>query len=137
MLHAVGWSLVLAVLALWSLAAWALHALVGWTASNAGGLAAGVAGVPAPQWLAPWLPAEFAAAISWLQSVLGPMLDAVLAQAPALAGVLSVVIWVAWAIGALLIVLLAFVGRRLLAGARPLATTLAAATNGGSDRWTR
>ena len=40
-LHAVGWSLVLALLALWSLAAWALHALVGWTAANAGGVAVG------------------------------------------------------------------------------------------------
>ena len=135
MLHAIGWSLVLALLALWTLAAWALHALVGWTAANAGGLAAGASAAEAPAWIAPWLPAELAAAVAWMQTVLGPMVDSLLAQAPALASVVSVAIW---AIGAVVIVLLGLLGRRLLVGARPLAATLASAAAGnGSDRWTR
>ena len=138
MLHAVGWSLVLALLALWSLAAWALHALVGWTAANAGGVAVGAAAVQAPAWLAPWIPAEFAALVTSLQSVLGPLVDGVLSTAPALAGIASVAIWVVWAVGALLIVVLGLIGRRLLGGARPIATALASAAAGnGSDRWTR
>lgn len=138
MLHALGWSLVLALLALWSLAAWALHALIGWTAANAGGLASGAAAAQAPAWVAPWLPPEFAATVEWLQSVFGPMVDSLLAQAPALASVASIGIWVIWAVGAVLIVLLALLGRRLLAGSGPFASRLAAATSGiGSDRWTR
>ena len=138
MLHAIVWSLVFALLALWSLAAWALHALVAWTAANAGGVAAGAAAVQAPDWLAPWLPAELAALVTALQSALGPLVDGLLSLAPALAGLASVAIWVVWAVGALLIVVLGLVGRRLLAGGRPLASVLGSAAAGhGSHRWMR
>ena len=138
MLHAIVWSLLFALLALWSLVAWSLHALVAWAAANAGGVAAGAAATQAPGWLAPWIPAEVAALVTSLQSVLGPLVDGVLSTAPALAGLASVAIWVVWAVGALLIVVLGLVGRRLLGGARPIASALAAAAAGnGSDRWTR
>ena len=36
MLHAIVWSLLFALLALWSLVAWSLHALVAWAAAAAG-----------------------------------------------------------------------------------------------------
>ena len=36
MFYALSWFFVVALLALWSLAAWALHAVAVWTVSNAG-----------------------------------------------------------------------------------------------------
>lgn len=61
MFYALSWFLVAALLALWSLAAWALNAVAVWTLSNAGGLssaASGVGTIRLPDWLAPWVPPE-------------------------------------------------------------------------------
>lgn len=109
MFHALSWFAVVLLLALWSLATWALHGVAAWAVSNAGALSgssAGVAGMVLPDWLAPWVPAELVQGVARLAEGLGPMVDALLQAAPALAGVVSVAAWVIWGIGCMLLVLL-------------------------------
>ena len=67
MLYALSWFFVVALLALWSLAAWTLHAVAVWTVSNAGalaGVASGANTISLPDWLAPWMPPEVAQAFA-------------------------------------------------------------------------
>lgn len=109
MFYALSWFVVVSLLALWSLAAWGLHALAAWSLSNAGALsgpASGVGSVAVPAWLAPWLPPELMPALSRLLSDLAPLVDSLLQAAPVLAGGVTVLAWVVWAIGAGLLVLL-------------------------------
>ena len=107
MFYALSWSVMFVLLVLWSLAAWAFHSIAAWTVSNAGALAGGsgaIEGLRAPDWLAPWIPPEFTLAFTSMLSALSPAIEAALDQAPALAGGLSVAVWVVWGIGSALIV---------------------------------
>ncbi len=113
MFYALSWLVVFSLLALWSLAAWAVHAVAVWAVSNAGtltdaasGAASGVQGLRLPEWLAPWLPPEIAQAMISLLSGLAPAVEGLLQAAPALAGGLTVAIWVIWGLGSALLVLL-------------------------------
>ena len=109
MFYALIWFVVVAFLALWSLAAWALHAFAVWSVSNAGalsGAASGAGAMTLPDWLAPWVPPEIAQWVSGLLAGLGPVVDSLLQAAPALAGGVTVVTWVVWGIGSVLLVLL-------------------------------
>jgi len=115
--HALSWSVMFILLALWSLAAWALHSIAAWAVPSAGILAgdsALVEGLRAPDWLAPWIPPEFAVAFASIQSSLGPVIDAALNQAAVLEGGLSVAIWVVWGVGSALIVILGLVCSRFI-----------------------
>lgn len=116
MFYALNWMVVLGLLSLWSLGAWAFHAMAAWAASNAGaltGAAPGVEGLRLPDWLSSWLPPEMAQALSSLLSGLAPAVEGLLQAAPALADGLSVAIWVVWSLGSVLLVLLG-VGVHLL-----------------------
>ena len=116
MFYALSWFAVVSLVALWSLAAWALHAVAIWTVSNAGalsGAASGIEGPALPAWLAPWVPPELVQAVTQGVAWFGPMLDSLLQAVPALAGVLPVAAWGLWGIGSLLLVLLG-VGAHLL-----------------------
>jgi hypothetical protein len=107
-LHALSWFLVVALLALWSLAAWVFHAVAVWTLSSAGalsGAASDASAVRLPDWLAPWVPPEVAQMLTALLSGLGPLFDGLLQFAPALSGGLAVATWVIWGIGSALLVL--------------------------------
>jgi len=109
MFYALSWLFVVALLALWSLAAWALHAVAVWTVSNAGaltGAASGAGTITVPDWLGPWLPPEVAQWASQLMAGFAPFVDGLLQAAPALAGGLTVATWVIWSIGSVLLVLL-------------------------------
>jgi hypothetical protein len=109
MIYALSWFSVLALLALWSLAAWALHAVAVWTVSNAGaltGAAADTGTITVPVWLAPWVPPELAQWANQLMAGLAPLVDSLLQAAPALAGGLTVATWVIWSIGSVLLLLL-------------------------------
>ena len=109
MFYVLSWFFVIALLALWSLAAWALHAIAVWTVSSAGmltGAASGAGSLTLPDWLARWLPPEIAQWASQLTAGLAPVVEDLLQAAPALAGGLSVATWVVWAIGSGLLVLL-------------------------------
>jgi hypothetical protein len=116
--YAISWFAVFTLLALWSLAAWALHSITAWTIANAGVLAGGSGAIEAlrlPGWLAPWVPPELAAALSSVASAFTPAIEAVLGWAPALAGGLSVAVWVVWAVGCALLIVLGAVLSGLIA----------------------
>ncbi len=109
MFYAFTWSIVAALLAVWSLATWALHAVAVWTVSNAGvltGAASGAGTITVPEWLTPWVPSEVAHWASQLMANLAPLVDGLLQAAPALAGALTVATSVIWDIGSMLLVLL-------------------------------
>jgi len=122
MFYALSWFVVIGLLALWSLGAWAFHAVAVWAVSNAGslsGAASGVGGLRLPDWLAPWVPPELVQAVTSLLSGLAPMVEGLLQAIPALAGGLSMATWVVWGLGSVLLVmvgaglhLLIAIGRR-------------------------
>lgn len=108
MFYALSWFVVFSLLALWSLAAWAFHAIALWAVANAGawtGAASGVESLRLPDWLAPWVPPEMVQAVTSLLSALAPAVESLLQAAPALAGGLTVATWVIWGIGSVLLVL--------------------------------
>jgi hypothetical protein len=116
MFYALTWFTVTSLLALWSLAAWAFHSMAAWTAANAGVLAGSSQGVEAlrvPDWLAPWVPPEMALALTSMLSALAPAVETLLGWGPALAGGLSVAVWVVWALGSALLIVVGM----LLSGA--------------------
>jgi hypothetical protein len=93
MFYAISWFVVVALVASWSLAAWALHAVAVWTLSNAGalsGAAGGAATLRLPDWLAPWVPTEIAQPLSQMLAGLGPLVGSLLQAAPAVAGGVTV-----------------------------------------------
>lgn len=108
MLYAVSWFVVASLLALWSLFTWAVHAVSVWAVSQAGalsGVASGTVSVSLPAWLALWVPPGLTQALTDWASQLGPLLDSLLQAIPSLAGGLTVLAWVVWAIGAVLLML--------------------------------
>ena len=108
MFYALSWFFVLGLLALWSLGAWAFHALAVWAVSNAGslsGAASGVGGIRLPDWLAPWVPSEMVQAVTSLLMGLAPVVEGLFQALPALAGGLSVASLVIWGLGSVLLVL--------------------------------
>ncbi len=121
MFYALNWFMVVSLLMLWSIAAWAVHAFSVWAVSNAGALAGGTKGFDSfhlPEWLAPWLPPEIMQAMSALLSGLAPAVDSALQAAPVLAGGLTVATWVIWGLGSALLVLLGAGVHLLIAMAR-------------------
>ena len=135
MFYALSWSVMFILLALWSLAAWAFHSIAAWTISNAGELAGGPGAIESlrvPDWLAPWIPAEVALAFTAMLSALSPAIEAALNQAPALAGGLSVAVWVVWGVGSALIIILGLVGSRLITVLRRRSPTRSSKT----PQWT-
>jgi hypothetical protein len=131
MFYALGWFVVVTLLALWSLGAWAVHAITAWTVSQAGTLAGGAGAAQdlrLPEWLAPWMPPELAAALESMAAALGPAIETLLGWAPALEGGLSVAIWVIWGLGSAMLVALGFVATALVAVLRRRASAPATAS---------
>jgi len=109
MFYVLSWLAVASLLALWSLAAWALHAVAVWSVSNVGalsGAASGVGSIALPDWLAPWVPTELVQAVTQMAAGLGPLVDSLLQAVPFLAGGLTVIAWVVWALGGVLLLVL-------------------------------
>jgi hypothetical protein len=132
-LYALNWSVTFILLALWSLAAWAFHSIAVWTVSSAGVLAGGSGAIESlgvPDWLAPWIPPEFALAFTSMLSTLSPAIEATLNQAPALAGGLSVAAWTIWGVGVAVIVIVGLVCSRLITVLRRRASVFAAPSMG-------
>jgi hypothetical protein len=112
MFYALNWFMVVSLLALWSFVAWGFHSIAAWMVSNAGALkgdAGEVLSLGVPAWLAPWMPPELASALPAMVSALTPVIDSLLGFAPAMGGVLSVAVWVVWAIGSILLIVLGIV----------------------------
>ena len=109
MFYALSWFVVIILLALWSLAAWGLHAVAVWTVLKAGaltGAAPGAGNITLPDWLAPWASPEVTQWASQLMAGLAPFVDSLMQVAPALAGGLTVATWLIWGIGSVLLLLL-------------------------------
>jgi hypothetical protein len=85
-------------------------------------------GLRVPDWLAPWMPPELAAALESMAAALGPAIDTLLGWVPALDGGLSVAIWVTWGLGSALLVGLGFVATGLIAVLRRRASAPATAS---------
>ncbi len=120
MWYALSWLMVIALLAMWSLAAWALHGVPDWMAANAAvlrGAASDAFPITVPDWLAAWIPPAVAQWDSLLLEGLTPFVDSLLRIAPALAGGLTVLIWVIWGLGSALLIALG-VGLHLLIAMR-------------------
>jgi hypothetical protein len=118
MFYALNWFVVFSLFALWSLTAWAFHAVAGWVTSNTGVISSGseaVAAAALPAWISAWVPAEVMSAITSSLLLFKPVLEGLLAMAPALAGGLSVVIWVIWGLGAVVLIVLGLLGSGLIA----------------------
>jgi hypothetical protein len=114
--YALSWFLVFGLFALWSLAAWAVHAVTVWTVANAGvltGVASGVEGLRLPEWLTPWVPPEIAQAMTSLLLGFAPFIESLMQTAPALTGGLTMAAWLIWGLGSALLLLLG-VGLHLL-----------------------
>ncbi len=117
------------LLVFWSCGVWLLHAVAAWAAANAGALS----GVPdlvqalgIPQWIAPWIPPEFAAVWPAMAASLEPLVAWLVQWMPAVAGGLAVLAWVTWALGALGLLLAGVVATVLL-------VVLRRKTRGGGD----
>jgi hypothetical protein len=133
MVYALSWFIVVVLIALWSVSAWAMHGIAVWTVSNAGalsGAASGVGAVQWPEWLGPWVPPEVTQWLTTWLSGLGPMVASVLESAPSLVGVLTTASWVVWGLGTAFLValgvglhLLIALWRRQARRARPVAGT--------------
>jgi hypothetical protein len=131
--YALSWSVMLILLALWSLAAWAFHSIAAWSVSNAGVLAEGSGAIESlrvPDWLAHWVPPELALAVTAVPSAVGPAVEAALNQAPALADGLSMAVWAVWGVGCALIMILGLVSSRLITVLRRRASVFGAPATG-------
>lgn len=109
MFYALSWLAVFALLAIWSMVVWALHAMTTWALSSAGvltGAASDATSVALPGWLSPWIPAELIDDVTHFAKGLVPLLESLIQAAPSLAGGLSIAAWVIWAIGGLILLVL-------------------------------
>jgi len=100
----VGWVVVLLLLALWSSLVWAAQSLLAALLSHAGGM--GVGDWSLPESLRDWLPGGVA---DWLVSTvetLAPQLQSLAGALPSLSGGVTVLAWVVWALGALMLFVL-------------------------------
>lgn len=109
--HALVWLSLSLLLLLWSLLAWAAHALAGWSGWSAwasggsGDWQAWIGTLELPAWLAPWLPAQSLEAVKAMLAAFAPMIEWAAASAPALMAWLPTLVFVLWAVGAVLLVL--------------------------------
>jgi hypothetical protein len=133
MFYALSWSLSFALLGLWSLACWGLHAAAVWAVAGAGALAGGTAAmgtVRVPEGLGVWIPPGLAGEFQGLLASFGPWVQWALEAVPALAGGVTVLAWAIWGLGAVTLLGLAIGAHVLIAlfkrrGRRPVDTRAA------------
>ncbi len=109
MWHGLAWLVTGSLLALWSLGAWALHAMAQWAAGYSGANVAGAAGgaeaanqmgaFKPPEWLAVWLPPGAQELWDPIVSTFTPWVEYAMTLAPSLVAWLVPAIWVVWALG--------------------------------------
>lgn len=117
MFYAISWTVTLLLLAVWSLTAWALQVVGTWVLSNTGALTDATrswSDFGLPGWLQPWVPQELLEGLTSVLLGLGGAVEGLLQFAPALAGGLSVAIWVVWGVGSLLLLLLGLAAHLLI-----------------------
>lgn len=110
MVHLIIWSVVLTLLALWTLCAWLAHSLLGWSGWEAAAgqdinlLWASVVGQLGA--LAPWIAGEWLAPTQNLLLSIGTWVQPWLSQVPGLLQWLVPVVWIVWGLGTVLLVVL-------------------------------
>ncbi|KQV60884.1 hypothetical protein ASC95_05530 [Pelomonas sp. Root1217] len=101
MAFVVGWVLVLLLLALWSSLVWAVQSFLTGLLAHAGNVGSG--GWSLPESLRDWLPAAVA---DWLVSTvetLSPQLQSLASALPSLTGGVTLLAWVVWTLGAVML----------------------------------
>ena len=104
--YAISWFLVLMLLAIWSLAAGALHAVAAWSTSGIGELvdqAQAVEQMVLPAWVAGWLPSEWMNAIKTSTAAALPWLQSVLSDLPSVAHRFGPMAWWLWGVGTVIL----------------------------------
>jgi hypothetical protein len=121
MWHVVVWALVAMLAAPWTLACMGLHWLLSgpdWSVGDTDTWLRWLERWQIPVWLADWLPmASVTALKAWL-TALGPWVESLLAQAPALLTWLVPLLWIAWGLGLLVLVMLGVAGSVLVVALR-------------------
>ena len=121
MWHVVVWALVALVAAPWTLVCMGLHWLLSgpdWSVGDTDTWLRWLEQWQIPVWLADWLPmASVTALKAWL-TALGPWVESLLAQAPALLTWLVPLLWIAWGLGLLVLVMLGVAGSVLVVALR-------------------
>lgn len=116
MIHALVWLAVGTLLASWSLLAWAAHALLAWSVRGDAAslpLAEWVGRLALPEWLAPWVPAAAFEPFKAALVAAAPVLETVIGWVPGIAAWLAPAVVAAWALGAVLLVVLGVIGSLL------------------------
>lgn len=145
MFYAIVWLSVAALLALWSGGLWAVDALASWSAAQAG-TAGALPALTLRGWLTPWISPELAASLTAALADLAPWFDGLVGLLPAIAGGVTVLLWLLWAFGALVLVGVGVAlhlairalrnrARRAEAPAQP--RSFSAATNAAATDWPR
>jgi len=115
MLFVLTWGLVFVLLALWSLTCWSLHAVTLWAIKSASGVTGGAAVVAdsslMPSSLQAWMPTEFVDVMQSLLTALWSLLQPLLMAVPALGELITVLAWVVWGAGVLVLVALAIAAK--------------------------
>ena len=101
MVFLLGWIVVALLLALWSGLLWTAHGLLAGLLSHAGTLGPGDWQLPAS--LAAWLPASVAEWLAALLETLAPQWQALAGSLPLLSGGATVLAWLVWGVGAVLL----------------------------------
>ncbi|MFN4118248.1 hypothetical protein [Acidovorax sp.] len=102
MLYIVNWTIVMLLFALWSLAAWAFHAVVVWAITMAPtltGPAADLSSVPVPAWLLQFLPIEAIQGLIVALTETWTLLAGFLNAAPSVVSGVTAVTWAVWGLG--------------------------------------
>jgi len=121
MWHVLVWALVALVAIPWSLACLAAHWLLtgaDWAGGPGQATVQWLEQWRIPVWLAEWLPmASITLIKTWLTTLL-PWVESMLAQAPVLQGWLAPLLWIGWALGLLLLLVLGVAGSVLVVALR-------------------
>lgn len=122
MWHALVWIPLMMLMALWSLLCWGALALLTGPDWSSGGPADWMVWLERwqiPLWLVPWLPMDGVTALKAWLTTLGPWLQSLLAQVPALLDWLAPLVWLVWTLGAAGLLVLGVVGSVIVALVSP------------------
>ena len=119
--HAIVWTLTGLCAAVWSLLVWAVHALVtgpDWRALGDGAWMDWLMQWRLPAWLGDWVPLGAVGELQAWLAMLGPWVESLLAHAPGVLAWVTPVLWLGWALGLLVLVLLGVAGSVLVVAIR-------------------
>ena len=107
MWHGLAWLVTACLLAVWSLGAWALHAVAQWASGfSVANAAHQVGAIRPPEWLAAWLPPGVLEQWGATVAAFIPWVEAAMSQAPGLVAWMAPAIWVVWALGGVMLLAL-------------------------------